>query len=121
MLLEHCYGSNSTSLVPWSSFTMASTVAQPPGQTIVNKLKTASPRKEYDVYPVHMLDDIKQTKKMIMAWTFRFDAPLDAEMLRSSLARLLDVGDWRKLAGRLHFTVNIEIPSWKCMLMLRCN
>lgn len=90
---------------------MGAAVAQPAARVAAKELKKASPRQGYDVYPVHMLDDLKQTRKMIMAWTFRFDAPLDVEMLRSSLVRLLNMGDWRKLAGRLHLTVQNEIPS----------
>ncbi|KFY27957.1 hypothetical protein V493_03188 [Pseudogymnoascus sp. VKM F-4281 (FW-2241)] len=78
-------------------------------------MKAPPPAAGGHVYPLHMFDDTKQVRKMIMPWTFRFDAPLDAEKLRDALARLLDTGDWRKLAGRLHFTkagrLEIHVPE----------
>ncbi|KAK2004040.1 hypothetical protein LX36DRAFT_27544 [Colletotrichum falcatum] len=57
-----------------------------------------------DVYPVHFFDDTKPFRQMLLNWTLRFDDVLDAEMLHSSLAKLLDIGDWRKLAGRFRLT-----------------
>ncbi|OAA74946.1 alpha/beta hydrolase fold-3 [Akanthomyces lecanii RCEF 1005] len=60
-----------------------------------------------DVYPVHMFDDYKGPRSIMMQWIFRVDAQLDASKLRSALTRVLETGDWRKLAGRLHCTVCI--------------
>lgn len=54
-----------------------------------------------EVFPVHYFDDTFVNRKMIMCWTMKFDDVLDPEALRSSLARLLEIGDWRKLGGRL--------------------
>ncbi|KAG6272809.1 hypothetical protein E4U47_002317 [Claviceps purpurea] len=51
-------------------------------------------------YPVHLMDGSKLNHK-VLGWTMRFDDVLDAEMLRSALTRLLGMGDWRKLGGRL--------------------
>ncbi|KAM0392037.1 hypothetical protein ACHAQC_006850 [Fusarium culmorum] len=53
-----------------------------------------------DVYPAMLLDDTKAQRDMILHWTFHFNDVLDAEKLRTSLAMLIDIGDWRKLGGR---------------------
>lgn len=62
------------------------------------------------VYPLHMLDDTKGCRDLMMACTFRFDDVLDAEKLRASLARLLELGDWGKLGGRLVVNARATIP-----------
>ncbi|KAG6041588.1 hypothetical protein E4U41_003325 [Claviceps citrina] len=54
----------------------------------------------WDEYPVHLLDGSKLNHK-VLGWTMRFDDVLDADMLHSALTKLLGVGDWRKLGGRL--------------------
>lgn len=56
-------------------------------------------------YPVHMLDDTQGCRDYMMALTFRFDDVLDAIKLSTSLARLLEIGDWKKLRGRLQYNV----------------
>jgi len=58
-----------------------------------------------DVYPVHMLDDTKTLRDIVIAWTLRFNDVLDAEKLHGSLSRLLEIGDWRKAGGRLRLKV----------------
>jgi len=58
-----------------------------------------------DVYPVHTLDDTKTMRSILIAWTLCFNDVLVADKLRSSLATLLDTGDWRKLGGRLRLNV----------------
>lgn len=61
------------------------------------------------IYPLHMLDDTRGCREYFLAWTFRFNDVLDADQLHNSLVRLLEIGDWRKLGGRLGFNVrNIE-------------
>ncbi|KAF6804216.1 hypothetical protein CSOJ01_10354 [Colletotrichum sojae] len=57
-----------------------------------------------DIYPVHFFDDTKPFREMLLNWTLRFDDVLDPEMLNSSLSKLLEVGDWRKLGGRMRLT-----------------
>ena len=57
-----------------------------------------------DVYPIHLQDF--NLRKLIMACTLRFDQVLDADELHAGLARLLEMGDWRKLAGRLRRNVS---------------
>nr|POE48971.1 hypothetical protein CFP56_32123 [Quercus suber] len=60
---------------------------------------------EDDVYPVHMLDDMAAHRSIIMGWTLRFNDVLNPEQLHVALARLLDIGDWRKIGGRLRLKV----------------
>ncbi|KFY15813.1 hypothetical protein V492_01742, partial [Pseudogymnoascus sp. VKM F-4246] len=54
-----------------------------------------------DVYPLFMLDDNKTLHGIVVAWTLRFNDVLDPNLLHSSLSRLLEIGDWRKVGGRL--------------------
>lgn len=57
------------------------------------------------IYPVHTLDDTRTLRSILITWTLCFNDVLDAEKLRSSLARLLEIGDWRKIGGRLRLKV----------------
>ena len=57
-----------------------------------------------DIYPVHALDDTK-TFRMFINWTMCFNDVLDPEKLHNSLSRVLNIGDWRKLGGRLRVKV----------------
>lgn len=66
-----------------------------------------------DVYPVHMLDNTKTLKDIVVTWTLRFDDVLNADMLHASLSRLLEIGDWRKVGGRLRLKVIIESKAAK--------
>ncbi|KAK0385640.1 hypothetical protein NLU13_6817 [Sarocladium strictum] len=64
-------------------------------------MASASPQVgDVDVYPLFEFDKEKAVDKMNMAWMFHVDKPLDPELLRSSLSRLLQMGDWKKFAGR---------------------
>lgn len=60
---------------------------------------------DYDIYPVHLMDAAKVNHK-VMGWTMRFNDVLDAEMLRSAMKTLVEVGNWRKLGGRLRRNVS---------------
>ncbi|KAH8911586.1 hypothetical protein BR93DRAFT_351993 [Coniochaeta sp. PMI_546] len=62
-----------------------------------------------DIYPVHMLDDTKTLRDIVVAWTLRFNNVLDADKLHLALSRLLEIGDWRKLGGRLRLNENGEL------------
>ncbi|OAA61972.1 Chloramphenicol acetyltransferase-like domain protein [Niveomyces insectorum RCEF 264] len=62
-----------------------------------------------DIYPVHMLDDTKTLRGIVVTWTLRFNDVLDANKLHASLARLLEIGDWKKLGGRLRLKDNDEL------------
>lgn len=59
-----------------------------------------------DVYPVHMLDDTTMLRGIVVAWTMCFNDVLDAPKLHTSLSRLLEIGDWRKVGGRLRRKVS---------------
>jgi hypothetical protein len=59
-----------------------------------------------DVYPVHMLDDSKTLRGIVVTWTMCFDDVLDAEVLRTGLERLLDMEGWRKVGGRVRMSVS---------------
>lgn len=65
-----------------------------------------APIENDDVYPVHMLDDTKTLRGLIVTWTLRFNDVLDADKLHTSLSRLLELGDWRKVGGRLRLKVS---------------
>lgn len=70
--------------------------------------KSPTPSDGSKVYPLHMLDDTKGCREYMIALTFRFDDVLDAEKLRASLSRLLEIGDWRKLGGRLRKNARVQ-------------
>jgi hypothetical protein len=57
------------------------------------------------IYPVHMLDDTKTLRNIVVTWTLRFNDVLDADKLHASLSRLLEIGDWKKVGGRLRLAV----------------
>ncbi|KAK7428450.1 hypothetical protein QQZ08_005069 [Neonectria magnoliae] len=65
-----------------------------------------------DVYPVHMLDDTGSLRGIVVTWTLRFNDVLDADKLHASLSRLLDIGDWRKVGGRLRLKDNGELEIY---------
>lgn len=56
------------------------------------------------VYPVHLHD--ANFAKLLMVCTLRFDSVLDHNKLHSALTRLLEIGDWKKLGGRLRRNVS---------------
>ncbi|KAH8657136.1 hypothetical protein BGZ60DRAFT_384179 [Tricladium varicosporioides] len=53
------------------------------------------------VIPLHSKDDTQINRAMVLDLTLRFDDVLDPSKLRNSLARLLEIGHWRKLGARL--------------------
>lgn len=59
---------------------------------------------EPDVYPVHTLDRMAEYQKFL-ATVMYFNDALDADMLNASLVKLLEIGDWKKLRGRLRKNV----------------
>ena len=62
-----------------------------------------------DVFPLHLLDDTPTLRGIVCAWTLRFDDVLDPGRLQESLSKLLNIGDWRKLGGRLRLSVRVLI------------
>lgn len=61
-----------------------------------------------EVLPMHHFDDNLLNRSIVLAWTLRFSDVLDADKLHDSLARLLEIGDWRKLGGRIRKCVSFE-------------
>lgn len=53
------------------------------------------------IYPTHFMDNSRGLKNLILAWTLRFNDVLDGDQLSAALWRLFEIGDWRKLGGRL--------------------
>jgi hypothetical protein len=58
-----------------------------------------------DIFPSHFLDDTKNLQSLILTWTLRFNDVLDVDKLHGALVRLLQIGDWRKLGGRVRLNV----------------
>ncbi|KAK7191947.1 BCL5p [Paraphaeosphaeria sporulosa] len=54
-----------------------------------------------EIYPVHTFDDPGRNEVIVTSWTMRFNDVLDKDKLHKSLAKLLEIGDWRKAGGRL--------------------
>jgi hypothetical protein len=84
-------------------------------QCIPRPPTTPSLNENDDVYPVHTLDDTKTLRRLLLAWTICFNDALDAHKLRCALAKLLDIGDWRKVGGRLALKVkpSFRVPDEK--------
>ncbi|KAJ6782760.1 hypothetical protein PWT90_10332 [Aphanocladium album] len=61
-----------------------------------------------DVYPVHSFDNMK-SRRIFVARVLHFNDVLDAGKVQSSLTRLLEMGDWRKLGAQDKHKANLEI------------
>ncbi|KAK3316015.1 hypothetical protein B0H66DRAFT_640916 [Apodospora peruviana] len=84
--------------------------------SLFKRKRQASPRVPTDeVIAVHLFDDGSMTRSIIMGMTLRFNDALDCDMAHDALARLLEMGDWKKLGGRLRLTnkgkLEIHIPQ----------
>lgn len=68
-----------------------------------------------EIYPIHTMDDSK-VNHCFVSWTMRFNDVLDPAKLNGALCTLLEIGDWKKLGGRLRFKVSLVmrqcISSW---------
>jgi hypothetical protein len=53
-----------------------------------------------EVFPARFWDTNDVFEKIVIEFTYRFDDVLDAGKLRSSLERLLEIGEWRNLGAR---------------------
>ncbi|KAF4481596.1 BCL5p [Fusarium agapanthi] len=58
------------------------------------------------VYPTHMIDNVSVLKFLVVPWTMRFNDVLNTDKLHKSLLELLNIGDWKKLGGRLRYGHN---------------
>lgn len=61
-----------------------------------------------EVYPLYPLDNEK-TNRCFVSWLMRFNDVLDPEQLNNALLQLLEIGDWKKLGGRLR--LKVRFPS----------
>lgn len=61
-----------------------------------------------EVVPMYDFDARPQVRDIIIGWTLRFDDILDADKLNVALSRLLEIGNWRKLGGRLRERVSLH-------------
>jgi hypothetical protein len=57
------------------------------------------------IIPLFSQDGIPSFRALVLDFTMCFDDVLDPEKLRGSLARLMEIGDWRKLGARLRLKV----------------
>ena len=57
------------------------------------------------IIPMYFFDDNYVNRAWVMHFTMRFDDVLDPGRLQSSLARLMELGDWRKLGARVRQNV----------------
>lgn len=68
-----------------------------------------------EIYPTHFLDNSRGHKNLILAWTLRFNDVLDGKKLNGALCRLFEIGDWRKLGGRLRIDkrgkLEVHVPK----------
>lgn len=74
--------------------------------TVTPKPRSPQHVESDDIYPVHMLDDTETLRSIVVAWTLCFNDVLDADKLHVSLSKLLNIGDWRKIGGRLRLKVS---------------
>lgn len=67
------------------------------------------------IVPVHFWDDTEYYRALVPCAALRFDDVLDADKLCNGLMRLLEIGDWRKLGGRLRMNatgkLELHIPE----------
>ena len=53
------------------------------------------------IVPMHLFDDTAANNNVLLSVTLCFDKVLHPERIHSALVRLLQIGEWRKLGGRL--------------------
>lgn len=73
-----------------------------------------------EVLPMYDFDARPQVRNIIIGWTLRFDDILDADKLNIALSRLLEIGDWRKLGGRLRERVSNYGHCPRDVVVIKC-
>lgn len=83
------------------------------GATSVESPVEAPEPTRYDdeIYPVHTFDDPGRLEVLVTSWTMCFNDVLDEDKIHKSLAKLLEIGDWRKAGGRLRQKVKVGTYS----------
>lgn len=64
-----------------------------------------------EIVPFRFWDDDDVMQKIVMEFTYRFDDVLDPGKLKSSLERLLEMGEWRCLGARFKQNVGLTEAS----------
>lgn len=59
-----------------------------------------------EVIKARFWDGSDMLQKIVMEFTYRFDDVLDVERLKSSLERLLEIGEWKSLGARFKKNVS---------------
>ena len=59
-----------------------------------------------EVVPFRFWDEQDSVRRLVLEFTYRFDDVLDVTKLKSSLERLLEIGEWRGLGARLKKNVS---------------
>ncbi|CAH0051352.1 unnamed protein product [Clonostachys solani] len=54
-----------------------------------------------EIFPLYFLDNLQAGRVLVLSETFKFNDVLDPEKLHDGLKKLIQLGDWRKLGGRL--------------------
>lgn len=65
-----------------------------------------------DVYPVHLLDDSTIIRSDFPCLLARFNDVLDVNKVQLAIRELLEIGDWKKLGGRLRTQVRDMLSLW---------
>lgn len=60
------------------------------------------------IVPMHLFDDTTANNNVPLSVTLCFNKVLQPDRIHSALVRLLQIGEWRKLGGRLRQHVSIE-------------
>jgi hypothetical protein len=66
-------------------------------------------REQWEIFPLHQLDQL-EANRFSVGWVLMFNDVLDAERLHEALGRLMTIGDWKKLGGRLKRSV-CDLPN----------
>lgn len=62
---------------------------------------------EDEVLPVHAFDDTELNRVMAVTGLMRYRAVLDGAKLGNALEELFQIGEWKKLRGRLRLNVSL--------------
>ena len=65
---------------------------------------------DHEVVPFRPWDEQDTVQRIVMEFTYRFDDVLDAQKLKLSLERLLEIGEWRGLGTRCK--KNVGFPGY---------
>jgi hypothetical protein len=70
---------------------------------------------DHEVVPFRSWDEQDTMQRIVMEFSYRFDDVLDVQKLKSSLERLLEIGEWRGLGTR--FKKNVSSSKYQLRYM----